>query len=547
MRPINTFRKTAITLAISQAVILSSEAATIEVNTNLDAIDPNEIAGCTLRKAIDSLDSGALVTGCAATGNALGDNDTIVFANNLAGSTITLAGQALNVNSSNQVSNITIQGDGVRISANAQSSILDLKNGNFLTLNNIRLSNGGNTAFAGAITVSSGATLSLSDCTITRNAGRFAGAIGATNSNVEINDCVISLNSVEANTATGGGGLRLSDSTTVLNNVTITSNRSFPNGGGIELIGGTLDVINSNISNNRALGSSILSARGGGLSSLNSTVSITDSTLSGNSAPDGGGGVFIENSIVSIDKSSLSSNSTNTVGGAISARSSGSLVTIDNSTLSANLSGTSGGALHGTSSLDFVIRNSTISGNSAGGSGAGMFIAGDTELLHSTVTNNSAASNGGGLFLQRGNVEIANNLIANNSSNRATEFYFVSATLINSGVNLFGTTVAEPFNGLFSPASTDIVVDISNPDKLGSLILPLTNNGGPTLTHALPAGSAAINTANASVCNTDLINKRDQRGIERDNRCDIGAFEFVAEESFFVVPTKNGKTVIFEL
>ena len=49
----------------------------------------------------------------------------------------------------------------------------------------------------------------------------------------------------------------------------------------------------------------------------------------------------------------------------------------------------------------------------------------------------------------------------------------------------------------------------------------LANNGGPTQTHALLAGSAAINAANPQLCSPT-----DQRGAPRVGTCDIGAFEF---------------------
>ena len=50
----------------------------------------------------------------------------------------------------------------------------------------------------------------------------------------------------------------------------------------------------------------------------------------------------------------------------------------------------------------------------------------------------------------------------------------------------------------------------------------LANNGGPTLTHALLAGSPAIDAADNAVCPAT-----DQRGVARPQGpgCDIGAFE----------------------
>ena len=52
--------------------------------------------------------------------------------------------------------------------------------------------------------------------------------------------------------------------------------------------------------------------------------------------------------------------------------------------------------------------------------------------------------------------------------------------------------------------------------KLGQL----ADNGGPTDTVALKAGSPAIGRANS-----DNAPNRDQRGIKRDAAPDIGAFE----------------------
>jgi hypothetical protein len=51
---------------------------------------------------------------------------------------------------------------------------------------------------------------------------------------------------------------------------------------------------------------------------------------------------------------------------------------------------------------------------------------------------------------------------------------------------------------------------------------PLANNGGPTRTHALLAGSPAIDAASAADCPAT-----DQRGVSRPQGtgCDIGSYE----------------------
>jgi hypothetical protein len=52
------------------------------------------------------------------------------------------------------------------------------------------------------------------------------------------------------------------------------------------------------------------------------------------------------------------------------------------------------------------------------------------------------------------------------------------------------------------------------------------DNGGPTRTEALQAGSPAIDAGNPATCAPI-----DQRGVARDSKCDIGAYEFVAPQT----------------
>ena len=71
--------------------------------------------------------------------------------------------------------------------------------------------------------------------------------------------------------------------------------------------------------------------------------------------------------------------------------------------------------------------------------------------------------------------------------------------------------------------------------SLAQILGPLQNNGGPTQTHALVAGSPAIDAGNPSGCRDSLgvLLLADQRGFLRlddgnhdgTSRCDIGAYE----------------------
>ena len=83
---------------------------------------------------------------------------------------------------------------------------------------------------------------------------------------------------------------------------------------------------------------------------------------------------------------------------------------------------------------------------------------------------------------------------------------------------------AVALNSLGNNVFTDgTCANVASDQVVGDALLGLlADNGGPTLTHALLAGSPAIDAANTAVCPIT-----DQRGVARDAACDIGAFEFV--------------------
>ena len=82
--------------------------------------------------------------------------------------------------------------------------------------------------------------------------------------------------------------------------------------------------------------------------------------------------------------------------------------------------------------------------------------------------------------------------------------------LTSLGNNLFTDASCAPVGSDVVVAPGDTGVDV------------LADNGGPTLTHALLAGSPAIDAGDTAVCPAT-----DQRGVARDAACDVGAFEFV--------------------
>jgi hypothetical protein len=128
---------------------------------------------------------------------------------------------------------------------------------------------------------------------------------------------------------------------------------------------------------------------------------------------------------------------------------------------------------------------------------------------------------------------VRNTIIAGNRSGSISTD--VKGTFVSQGYNLIGNP--ETSSG-FSAANYDIL----NPSG-GAMLAPLGNNGGPTPTHALLIGSAAINAGNNALAvdpaNGNRILTTDQRGFARiiGSSVDIGSFEFA--------PVKSRKRIRF--
>ena len=223
----------------------------------------------------------------------------------------------------------------------------------------------------------------------------------------------------------------------------------------------------------------------------------------------------------------------------------GATLNLVDSSVVNNQAGWSGGGVYSFFNTTTTIERSTIAGNVSGDVGGGLRLLGNAEINNSTISGNESTGwYGGALFMTDGVVNMNNTTIVDNVSPPfASAAVFVgtfgpgSATL-NFGNSIIAQNITEgcflaPFgagpvainslgNNVFSdgtcnPVVTDQVVADAGVDVLA-------DNGGPTLTHALLAGSAAIDAANTAVCPAT-----DQRGVARPQGagCDVGAFEFV--------------------
>ena len=140
-------------------------------------------------------------------------------------------------------------------------------------------------------------------------------------------------------------------------------------------------------------------------------------------------------------------------------------------------------------------------------------------LTNSTVSGNDAAEKGGGINNRSGTgtTTLTNSIVANSSGggDACTGGGFID------GFNNFSEDVSCPGASIVSGVSGVFGVDIDT---------TLADNGGPTLTHALFAGSVAIDAIPAGDCvdAAGLGLDFDQRGVPRPaSACDSGSYEFV--------------------
>jgi Ca2+-binding RTX toxin-like protein len=254
---------------------------------------------------------------------------------------------------------------------------------------------------------------------------------------------------------------------------------------------------------------------------------LRDVSVTGNETPVGGGGVT-------------------SAGGGI--HSSGSLYVSD-SLIADNFASKGGGVSIVAGSAQLT--NTTISGNESQGQGGGLRVeAGNAAISFMTITENktfvAGGENypfGGGVWVgANGGLQMANSIVANNSDNRqrfdadyspdcysATLYNFVSTRDNLVGILSDNCLFTDQFWG-----DTSFMFFGTEDAPLDAGLLPLADNGGPTLTHALESSSLALDADNGDQAGSFFeCADHDQRGFDRpidadfdgSADCDLGAFE----------------------
>ena len=297
-----------------------------------------------------------------------------------------------------------------------------------------------------------------------------------------LNDLTLLKGSVNTDGTGLGGGAVFNAGAVVLNNVTISGNKSGTDGGGISNLGGTLTIADSVVSHNIVVNS------GGGIRNRNGDATLTNTVVSDNlsttTADAGAGGGIasiavngqcyagaeqercraqyrqrprwwrIDNAAdsrstarVSLNSSTVSDNVANGIdhtsglGGGIqnsflrTAFNATAILTLNDSTVSGN-TGVDGGGI--SSAIDFtanltlilVLNRSTVSGNEA-------------------IGNGFQVGNGGGIYIVNGASLLANSTVSGNTATGAGELSGLGGGIMNAGLTdisrmtLINTTVSD--------------------------------------------------------------------------------------------------------
>ncbi|MBX2838851.1 MAG: hypothetical protein KTR35_18490 [Gammaproteobacteria bacterium] len=585
------FKLSHLALAISQSVaIASTQAATLTVNTASEI--PSSIT-CSLRDAVDSIDAGAVLSGCVNSSlNDFGVADTIQF------SSYFNSPRTLNLNAEGEIAitqSVAINGPGEEqliINAGGASRIFNVSGpDDTVNINNMTLING-SASVGGAIYVNNVGFFTLRDVIISGNSASLRGG-GVAARDVE-NELVIDDVDFDRNYShRQGGGLDVDASSNVgVSNSLFFENQALAQVGSSGGGGMLIHASESIILNNNVISQNTTGGDGGGiLISSSSGTTIQSSVISNNAISsslavenrEGGGIAFISSFFSRIEGSFIRDNTSNHRGGGISAYGSDSVYIVQTS-ISGNSAAFSGGGFYGLGTPSIAIQTSNISGNSSNLNGGGLTIRGGGNALslrNSTVSRNTSNQLGGGLHIYSPGVlmDLVNNTISSNTTvyegggmrvGQGAEVELFSNTFTgnraNDGAGIFrgdqGAVIGLFQNNVIANSRSG--PDCGNADgapivssefdwvedgscsreadgdpRLGSL----RDNGGFSETHAPQPNSGLIGAG-------FNCQPTDQRGELRPSEgCIIGSLELVVEESgsIFVVPLPGGGSVIFEL
>src|SRR5258706_2694195 len=279
----------------------------------------------------------------------------------------------------------------------------------------------------------------------------------------------------------------------------------------------------------------------GGAITSNGLLTLQGVTMRNNASPDQAGAINQWGGTLTITASIFEVN-TALVGAAAIRYSSGTILIEDSSFKNNTTSGPSStyGAISGDGSPSLTIQRSTFDTNVAKYGGAIYFSGGTLNIENSTFSGNGNSTGGvaGAIYLSNGTMTIDNTTIANNLTNGIQLGATTTLNLHNTILADNATYDCYAYAGALTGSATNNLIETLAPSPgdcdLSTTVIPdlglspLADNGGPTRTRALLAGSPALDAGDNATCAAT-----DQRGYTRplDGNvdsivtCDIGAYE----------------------
>ncbi|MDH5727818.1 MAG: CSLREA domain-containing protein [Gammaproteobacteria bacterium] len=351
---------------------------------------------------------------------------------------------------------------------------------------------------------------------------------------------------IENNQARDGAAVFIKNSELFLDSVTMMDNTATTNGGAIRSESALLHILNSQLSNNKA-------KYGGAISAIlvNSPVYVFNSQINLNQASHSGGGFHLggalaTDTLINLNDCDFTSNSASVYGGAIYSQ---SALTLYKSSVHGNSAGFAAGGLYLTrdshieySTLSENIAQNTIITQDLNAYGGAIYFNGAANLLlsNSTLSGNRVIANtngqayGGALFTTSTYVDLSHvSMVGNNATQIDSASQATMSSRIKSQFSLFehfdtgnncGALINSQNYNLASDSSCGF--DAANDQQAIALMLAsLSQNSGDTASHALLAGSPAIDAIDSVDCAS-----MDQRFYQRmSGQCDVGAFELNAQ------------------
>lgn len=544
------------------------EAAVFEVDTTTDDGSLDDCTGaagdCSLRGAINAA-------------NAAAGHDTIVLAN---GQTYMLTQPTLdedaNVGGDLDITdNLKIEGGGSTIQQTLADRVMDAfpagGAGKNLSLEAMTITGGNTTANGGGVRVQD-AAFDMEFVQVTDNLANESGGGVALEGGVEatIMDSFFFQNTGAINAISAGGGLSFRNfegeqGFLHITNSEFNDNEGWQGGAGIGFFAQTAEftMTNTDLTLNDT---KLAFGPGGGLWTQGGRVTIIGGTIDKNSADGYGGGMYMNspglvravafddngalgagglyavdvNSDILLDRLTITNNDATSIGG-------GALIDrlrMTNTFVSFNTAGDHGGGIMA-DSPSFTIDHSTISSNEAKtGDGGGLFIpSGGGVIENVSMTANLAHDSGGGIYVGEPTgfesldwppapifvnftTIAANGALVGAANAQDVEsnsaLHFLQSIVSYSGLQPNCNAQMSSSGNNVEDTNTCGFSEPGDRPNMDPLLGGLADNGGPTLTMKLQAGSPAIDVGGN--CPPPLD---DQRGYVRDAGfgCDAGAYE----------------------